>query len=805
MQDEKQAAIRGRWQFSRGLYTRATHAKGWYMNLCNRAGRGRWLSAVLAMVILAGCAGYASHRDGMSLLEQNKFEEAVAKLGEASQQAPHDPEYRKDFVRAREQIINRLLTIGNAERIAERFDAADAIYQRALRVEPGSPGALNGLAAVSMGRRHAGIVAEAQTLFNKGGPEGATALLKTVFLENPNHGRALELQRQINDSDAKRLAASPVLRPNFKKPVTLQFRDANLRMVFESLSKTSGINILLDKDVRADLKTSIFVKDVSVEDTIDLILMQNQLEKKVLSDNTLFVYPNLPAKTREYQDLKVRTFHLVHADAKQMLTLIKTMLKTKDIIVNEKTNSLVMRDTPAAIRLAENMVADQDIAEPEVMLEVEVLEVTHTMLSDLGIAYPDQFTLTGSLPAGAANLTLSNIGSSVARANVLVTPFPTVTLKAHLDSSNTNILASPRLRARNKEKAKIHIGDRLPVFTNSVTPLATGSAVTTGTVQYIETGIKLEVEPNIHADGEVAIKLSLEVSVAKAPVTNAVSGTTAYPISTRNTSTVLRLKDGETQVLAGLIQDSDVKTKVMIPGLGEIPGLGGLFGTSRRDGSKTEIILSITPRLMGSMNMPNARLVDFWSGTEATVRSEPLMLRPTGAISMSTATGGALPAGAAAPGIRPGVPAAPAAPVAPAVAQPMSFTWLGPAQAKVGGKFSVTLNTRTGDTVRNLPMMISYDPSLLKAVEAAEGTFMRQGGAGAHFTREIDQAGGQITVDAAAGEQGAKGGGTLTTITFEVVAAGTSEISVARVAPSGPTGDAVNFTPPAAHSVTLNP
>ena len=150
-------------------------------------------------------------------------------------------------------------------------------------------------------------------------------------------------------------------------------------------------------------------------------------------------------------------------------------------------------------------------------------------------------------------------------------------------------------------------------------------------------------------------------------------------------------------------------------------------------------------------------------------------------------------------------PALPATGAAPAVAQPMSFTWLGPAQAKVGGKFSVTLNTRTGDTVRNLPMMISYDPSLLKAVEAAEGTFMRQGGAGAHFTREIDQAGGQITVDAAAGEQGAKGGGTLTTITFEVVAAGTSEISVARVAPSGPTGDAVNFTPPAAHSVTLNP
>jgi hypothetical protein len=135
----------------------------------------------------------------------------------------------------------------------------------------------------------------------------------------------------------------------------------------------------------------------------------------------------------------------------------------------------------------------------------------------------------------------------------------------------------------------------------------------------------------------------------------------------------------------------------------------------------------------------------------------------------------------------------------------MSFTWLGPAQAKVGGKFSVTLNTRSGDAVRNLGMMISFDPSLLKVVDAVEGTFLKQGGVGANFTREIDQAGGQITIDAAAGEQGAKGGGTVTTINFEVVAAGTSEISVARVAPSGPTGDAVNFAPPAAHSITLNP
>ncbi len=141
---------------------------------------------MFAVLILAGCAGYASHRDGMALLEQGKYEEAVAKLGEASRQAPNNIEYRKDYVRAREQAVNRLIAIGNAERIAERFDAANAAYQRALRVDPGNGRAQAGLELVAMDRRHAAIVAEAQALFKKGDVDSASALLKTVFLENPN-------------------------------------------------------------------------------------------------------------------------------------------------------------------------------------------------------------------------------------------------------------------------------------------------------------------------------------------------------------------------------------------------------------------------------------------------------------------------------------------------------------------------------------------------------------------------------------------------------------------------------------------
>jgi general secretion pathway protein D len=593
-------------------------------------------------MLLAGCAGQEIHREGMVLLGQGRYEEAVGKLEEAARQNPGDVQIRKDLSRAREESANRLVALGNAERAEERFDRAEEAYRLALRVDSGSGRAKTGLEAVAMDRRHAAAVADAQDLFKKGDVESAALRLKEVFLENPSQGSALRLQRQINERITKDLISEPTLRANFRKPVTLQFRDANLKMVLESISKTSGINILLDKDVRADLKATIFVTNTSVEDTIDLILMQNQLEKKVLSDNTIFIYPNVPAKTKDYQDLKVRSFHLVNADVKQIQAMIKTILKSKDLFISEKTNSLIMRDTPEAIRLAEKIIADQDLAEPEVMLAVEVLEITHTRASELGIRFPDQMTLT---PNVTAPVTLGGLGlGSLTRDNVLASPIPSITLNAHLDDSDTNVLASPRIRVRSKEKAKIHIGDRLPVFTNSVTPLATGAAVTTGTVQYLDVGLKLEVEPDVHSDGEVGIKISLEVSTAGPPVTNAQSGTTAFQISTRTTATVLRLKDGETQVLAGLIQDKELTSRIMIPGLGEVPVLGRLFSTSHGDAAKTEIVLSITPRIVGRSKLQEAQSVEFWSGTESNLRSTPLMLRQTGAVSLSTGTGVQQPA-----------------------------------------------------------------------------------------------------------------------------------------------------------------
>ncbi|MBI4998635.1 MAG: tetratricopeptide repeat protein [Rhodocyclales bacterium] len=807
-----------------------------------------------AVLVLSGCAtGYFQHKEGMQLIDEGRYEEGLAKLDEAVRAGPEHLSYKAAYLTHKERAVATLLGAAEAERRAGRPEQARAVYQRVLRLDPNNTPAAAGLAVLEADMRHAAIVSAANDAYDKGNHEAARAILAPLLLEDPVKEDAQMLLRRLDQKLAHDASSGPNLRGKFKKPVTLQFRDANLKMVFEALSRTSGINVLLDKDVKADIRTSIFVKDVSVEDAIDLILLQNQLEKKIVSDNTVFIYPNQPAKLKDYQDLKIRSFHLSNADPKQMLTMLKTLLKTKDIFVHEKTNSIVIRDTPEAIRLAERLIADQDSPEPEVMLEVEVLEVQRSNLTEIGIKYPDYLTLTAKgTPAASGSAStvtvddLRNLNGST----ILTTPALAVGFNLHSGHGDVNVLASPRIRAKNREKAKIMIGDRVPVITNAITPVASGSPVVTGNVQYLDVGLKLEVEPDVNPDNLVAIKVNLEVSSIAKEVPNAQSGTLAYQIGTRNASTVLRLRDGETQVLAGLISDQDRKTTVEVPYLGLIPVLGRLFSSHRDDISKSEIVLSITPRIVRAAKARDARELEYWSGTETTLRNAPLVLKPVGSVSVSST--GAPAAATAAPARPvpppPGTPVAsasrarvpvvagslnrnpppagaaaatpPAAPAADAAAggedgppavdvpppgtEPLTLGWQGPSQARVGDRISLSINSTSGLGVRALGLLVSYDAAVLKAVDVVEGDLLKQIDPTASFTRTIDQGSGQIVVDLASPVGTAGRNGTVATVTFEVIgAAAESAVTISRIVPAGANGEVVSFVTPASYKLGL--
>ncbi len=729
-------------------------------------------AAVLALA-LGACAAQGVHREGTELVKAGRYEEGIEKLAAAASLEPDNHRYRLDLLRARERAGDRLIRTADERRAAGAPDEARALYLRALAVNAADPRAQAGLGAIEREDRHRVVVAQAQAAHKRGDLDGAAERLRQVLLENPRQRDALTLQRQIDEQRVKDDLAAPVLRSQLTKPVNVQFRDATLKFVFEALSRSTGINFIFDRDVKTDLKATIYAKDVPVEDAIDLILLPNQLEKKVLSENTVLIYPNTPGKLREYQDLVMKTFYLENSNVKQTVNLVRTMLKTKDLFIDEKLNILVMRDTPEAIRLAERLIAAQDLAEPEVMLELEVLEITRSKLNELGVKFPDQMTLSVIDPNGVAPLTLSELRAATRRSalgSLGVGPTPSATINLRAQDADTNLLSNPRIRVRNREKARVLVGDRLPVVSAVITP-STGTPITTETVQYIEVGLKLELEPEVHLDGSVAIKVNLEVSTASNRRTTA-NGTTVYDIGTRTAGTLLQLADGETQVLMGLIRDDDRRSASKVPGLGDLPILGRLFSSHLDDRQKSEIVLSITPRIVRNVRRAEAQLAEFWSGTEAAYRTQPIALRGAGRTARepeaanSSAT--KAPAESAAPALGQKLATAAPAAAAPAPSLPVALSWSGPSSAPVGEPFTLVLNAAAKDPIASAALQIEYDPLRLAVVEVKEGSLMRQDNAPTVFNQKVNAARGRIqaSVSRPSGE-GAAGEGTLIEITFK--------------------------------------
>jgi general secretion pathway protein D len=293
------------------------------------------------------------------------------------------------------------------------------------------------------------------------------------------------------------------------------------------------------------------------------------------------------------------------------------------------------------------------------------------------------------------------------------------------------------------------------------------------------------------------------MSVHHWEVPNEQSGTLAYEVGTRNANTVLRLKDGETQVLAGLITDEDRRTAAKIPGLGDIPLLGHLFSSHKNDGKKSEIVLAITPRIVGSARLPDANEVEYWSGTEASLRNSVFSMKPLGTVAVSTSAA-ATPVARTGPQARRDVQPAPQpAPATEAVV----LSWQGPRQAKPGETISLTLNAQSAQAVSRMGLLVSYDPGVFKALDVTEGDFLKQNNTQTTFTKTIDQASGQIRVDLAGiGPDGTSGTGSVVTLAFEAIAAHPqSQIVVGRLVPGGPGGEELAVSLPAPHVITVTP
>lgn len=566
--------------------------------------------------VLAGCASPV--REAQEQISRGQVTEGLARLEALARDNPQDIETRASLALARDSAANLALMRGDRLRQSGQHDEAVAAYQEALRGFPDNIRARSGIEAVETARKHEALLSAAKKLYAEKNLEAAREKLLAILAQSPEHKEARSL---MNILDAETSRAPVKLGPVYQKPVSLEFQNAPLSQVLNVLSRQTGLNFILDKDTRTDSKVTIYARQVPASEAINLILATQMLEKKVLNENSLLIYPRLPNKIKDYEELSVRSFYIANADVKSVATLLRSVLKVRDLYTDEKLNLLVVRDTPEVLKLAEKIIATQDMAEPEVMLDVEIMEVKRSRLMELGILYPSSIK-AGVIPSGGATapLTASDLRGLSSR-NISISGI-SATLNLLKTDGDVKLLANPRIRVKNREKARIHIGDRVPVITTT----STANVGVSESVSYLDVGLKLDVEPNVFLEDEVGIKIGLEVSNIVKEITTA-NGALTYQVGTRSAATVLRLSDGETQMLAGLISDEDRNTANKVPGLGDLPVLGRLFSSQKDDRTQTEIVLLITPHIVRNLPRLPHQSTEFQAGTDSNLGGTPLQLR----------------------------------------------------------------------------------------------------------------------------------------------------------------------------------
>lgn len=752
-----------------------------------------WLSSLLTgffvLVMLAGCADGYIRSQAQDSLRQGQYEQALKELEAGVQRYPESATLRSGLIQARAEAQARLTSKALSLRAAGQIEEAQSVLRQALALDPLNERTQALLNDVEQDARSAKSLKQAQQFVEAKQADRALRLLEQALKDSPRHAGLLGLQRELLSQQRSQQvqALSGALAES--RPISLDFREASLRTVLDVVTRHSGINFVLDKDVRADVRVTVLLRQAKVEDALDLITASNQLAKKVVDPRTIAIYPNTPEKQREYQEQMVRVFSLVSSDAKGAAAFLKAMLKIRDPFVDERSNMLALRDSPENIQLAERLIAVFDTPEPEVLLEVEVLEVSSTRLTELGVKIPSSFSFSPIPPAGATSITLGNIGN-MGRNNVGIS-LGNVLINLRREVGDVATLANPKLRVRNKEKAKIMIGDKIPVIAATT---GTGGFVAE-TVTYLDVGLKLDVEPVVYVDDEVAIKVGLEVSSLGTAIKTS-SGSVAYQIGTRNASTLLRLQDGETQLLAGLISKDERSTASRVPGLGDLPVLGRLFSSQLDDGKRTELLLAITPRILRNVKHLNASESELWVGTDVNPK-----LRPVGGLQGLGAapSGPAVATNAGAPSTEPSASLASAKP--PVERKAMSIALRGPGQVKVGDSIEFEMNVADA-ALRGLTTEFQFSADKLSFVDAEEGAFFRKGEALTNLSKKVD--GGRLTLGVLRNQAShAEGAGTVFKLKFKTLLPGRAELRLNSALPIALDANAAKPVLPEAATVEI--
>ncbi|MFT3858862.1 MAG: secretin N-terminal domain-containing protein [Aquabacterium sp.] len=667
-----------------------------------RLALAKGLTSLALALLVTACASPALE-DARQMGQAGQYESAMRTLRQALAARPDDRELRTALFKQQEQAVNELSQQAGMLRAAGQTADARRVLERLEVVAPQHPRTAALRAELERAARLQGMLAEGRRHFEAARYEQAEATLRALLAEDGANHAARDLLTRIDELRASQTRQRSTLSlATSQKPVTLEFRDAALRNVFEALARAADLNFVFDKDVRADARLTLFLKNTTVEEALRVILGTQQLGHKLLNANTVMVFPATQQKQRDVLDTVTRTFYLTNADVKQAQALVRTVAKSRDVFIDERLNLLVVRDTPEVVQLIDRLVQGLDLPDPEVVLDLEVMEVSSKRMSQIGINWPE--AVNYGLPGETGPITLSRNLNDTLRYYV---PNPLAVAQLRATQGATNLLANPRIRARNREKAKVLLGEKLPVFTTT----STANVGVSASVSYLDVGLKLEIEPQVQLDNDVTMKVALEVSSVTDKVTGP-QGSIAYQVGTRQASTTLRLKDGETQILAGLINDNESRTAAGIPGLKDLPLAGRLFSTTNDSRDKTEVVLLVTPRIVRNIVQPVSAASPLPSGTESQPGAMPMQLRD-----MAMMSNEGPPAGArtmtAPPSSAPDRPGAPSRGAAAEVSA-NGIGLSGPQQVMPGSAFRLTVRNAGAQPVNET---VQFDPTYLEAVE----------------------------------------------------------------------------------------
>jgi general secretion pathway protein D len=527
------------------------------------------------------------------------------------------------------------IRLARAAEASQNYDVAVAEYAKLLRDDPESREARQGLERAKL-RASQDHFTKARRLASTGELEEALVEYQLAAELNPSNS---EVDREMQDTRSQLRAkvairldgktrlesliaqslAAPLpgaaLPADVTMPDSVVFRDASSRDVYAAIGKLTNLSVMFDPAFR-DQPVSIDVRGVSLEEALDALSSTTRNFWRATAPNTITIVPDTVAKRREYEDEIVRTFYLSNADLKETIDILRIVVDARRLAALTATNAITIKDTPERVTAAARIITAIDKARPEVIIDVELLEVNRTHLQEYGLQIASPTTTPTGID-GQANINRDGLSlrslTSLTQADVLLTNLPSLYYRLLKNDSATRILANPQLRTAEGIPAQARFGERVPVPVTTFAPIAAGGVQTQPitSFNYEPIGVNIDITPRMHHDDAVSLSLRIELS--------SISGTGFGGLPTfgsRSINTVIRLKDGETNMLAGLIRDEERTSLAGIPGLSDIPVIGRLFAYNRKETQETDIILTLTPRIVRVLNLSAEDLQPFRMGRE---------------------------------------------------------------------------------------------------------------------------------------------------------------------------------------------